>query len=130
LASSHQIERGKKKSIEKKKYEKKKGNLPLNSRSTLSLWLSLLPSCFCTFVSSVFSRHVLLLKQKKRKKTQKKTIKKKKKCREGKELTFKLPLCPLTFGSCLCPLAFALPFQALSLGILFFSSRRKEKKKP
>jgi preprotein translocase subunit YajC len=45
-----------------------------------------------------------------------------------RELTFKLPLYPLIFGSYFYPLTFALPFQVLSLGIFFFSSKRKEKK--
>jgi hypothetical protein len=67
--------------------------------------------------------------QAKEKKTQKKKNHKEAKiCREGKELTFKLPLYPLTFGSYFCPPAFALPFQAFFLGIFFFSSRRKDKK--
>jgi len=67
--------------------------------------------------------------QAKEKKTQrKKNHREEKICREGKELTFKLPLYPLTFGSCFCPLAFALPFQTFFLGIFFFSSRRKDKK--
>jgi hypothetical protein len=42
-----------------------------------------------------------------------------KKCREGKELSFKLSFCPPTF---------ALLFQTLFLGIFFFSNIRKLKK--
>jgi len=69
-----------------------------------------------------------------KKKTHTHTHKEKKNHREflkykkGRELTFKLLLCPLTFGSHLCPPAFALPFQVFSLGIFFFSSRRGKKK--
>jgi len=58
----------------------------------------------------------------------KETHRDEKKCREGKELSFKLPLFPLTFGSCFCPPTFALLFQMLFLGIFFFSSIRKLKK--
>jgi hypothetical protein len=42
-------------------------------------------------------RHHLLLKHKEDKTHKKTTIKKP---REGRELTLKLPLCPLTFGFC------------------------------
>ncbi len=58
-------------------------------------------------------------------KTHKKTTKKKPK--EGKELTFKLPFCLLTFGSHFCLLVFALLFHVLSPGIFFFSSSKKKK---
>jgi hypothetical protein len=51
-----------------------------------------------------------------------------KKCKERRELSFKLPLCPFTFGSPFCPPAFTLLFQTLSRGNFFFSSKRKEKK--
>jgi hypothetical protein len=60
-------------------------------------------------------------------KQRKKTIEKKK-CKEGRELSFKLSFCLLTFGSCFYPPISALLFQMLSLDIFFFSSRRKEKK--
>jgi hypothetical protein len=53
---------------------------------------------------------------------EKKTIEKKK-CKERKELSFKLSFCLLTFGP-----AFALLFQTLCPGIFFFSRRKKEKK--
>ncbi len=87
-------------------------------------WLLLLPFYFYLFVSSIFSWHFLLLKQKKRKKnTKKKKSQRKKKCKEGKELTFKLPFYPSFLA-----LALAFLFQALSLGIFFFSNKRKKKK--
>jgi hypothetical protein len=57
-------------------------------------------------------------------KTHKKATKKKPKRR--RELTFKLLLYPITFGSCFCPPAFALSFQVLSLGIFFFSRGKKK----
>jgi hypothetical protein len=46
----------------------------------------------------------------------KKNHKEEKKCKEGKELSFKLPCCPLTS---------ALLFQTLFPSIFFFSSRGK-----
>jgi len=58
-------------------------------------------------------------------KTHKKTTKKKPK--EGRELTFKLPFCLLTFGSRFCFPIFALPFHVLSPGIFFLSSSKKKK---
>ncbi len=91
--------------------------------------LPLLPSYFCISISSTFSCHLLLLKQKKRKKTlRKNNHRKEKKCREGRELTFKLPLCPLTFGSYFYPLTFDLLFQAFSPNIFFFSNINNLKK--
>jgi hypothetical protein len=54
---------------------------------------------------------------------------KKKKPKEGRELTFKLSLCLLIFGSHFCPLAFALLFQVLPLGIFFFLNIRGKKQK-
>jgi len=65
--------------------------------------------------------------KRKEKKTKKKKHRKENKCREGRELAFKLPLYPFTFGFCFYPPTSALLFQTLSLDI-FFSSRRKEKK--
>jgi hypothetical protein len=52
-----------------------------------------------------------------------------KRCKEGGELSFKLPFCALTFGSCFYPPAFAFLFQTFSLGIFLFSRRREGKKK-
>jgi hypothetical protein len=48
--------------------------------------------------------------------------------KERRELSIKLPLCPLTFGSYFYPPTSTLLFQTLSFSIFFFSSRRKEKK--
>jgi hypothetical protein len=66
---------------------------------------------------------VFLLKHREDK-THKKTTKKIP--RKRKELTFKFPLCPLTFGSRFYPPTFALPFQIFSLGIFFFSNKKKK----
>jgi preprotein translocase subunit YajC len=67
--------------------------------------------------------------QAEKKPQRKKNHKKEKICKEGRELTFKLLLCPLTFGSCFCLFVFAFLFQVLSPGIFFFLSKRKEKEK-
>jgi len=57
--------------------------------------LLLMASYFCHFVSNTFSSAFFFSQTKKKKKKRKE-----KKCKEGRELTFKLSLCPLTFGSC------------------------------
>jgi len=51
----------------------------------------------------------------------------KKKPKEGRELTFKVPFCLLTFGSRFYLPIFTLPFHVLSLGIFFLSSSKKKK---
>jgi hypothetical protein len=84
-----------------------------------------LASRFCTSVSNVFSWHFLLLKYKIKKHKEKKNHRKEKIHREGRELTFKLLLGPLTFGSRFYPIVFAFPFIVFSLGIFFFSIKRK-----
>jgi hypothetical protein len=61
--------------------------------------------------------------EEKKKNTKKKNHSEENKCREGKELTFKLLFYPFIFGSYFCPPVFALSFQALSLNIFFFSNR-------
>jgi hypothetical protein len=90
--------------------------------------LLLVPFCFKHFLLASFSSQA---KEKKR------NYREGKKCKERKEPSFKLPLCPLTFGSRFwpptlpshfCPPTFALLFQTLSFGIFFFSSRKKDKK--
>jgi len=100
-----------------KKNQEKGGNLPSNSCSAISL---LVPAS--TLLSQTFSLGIFFSNKRKKQKPRKK-----KKCREGRELSFKLPFCPLTFGSCLCLPTSTLLFQTLSLGIFFFSTRRKEK---
>jgi hypothetical protein len=76
----------------------------------------------------IFHRIFFFSSRRKKKHTQKKNHREEKICREGRELTFKLSLCLFTFGSRFCPFTFALPFQVFSPGILFFFSKRKEKK--
>jgi hypothetical protein len=134
--SSSQIEEKKEKHKEKKIIEKKK----MQRREGAYLQAPFLPfifgSCSCLFVSSTFSWHFLLFKQKKKKEKhkEKQIHKKKKNCRKGRELTFKLHFYPFIFGSCFYPPAFTLSFQVLSPYIFFFSNRRKKthtkKKKP
>jgi hypothetical protein len=82
------------------------------------------PPRFYTSISSAFFWHLILFKQKK-----KKNHKEEKICREGREFTFKFLFCLLTFVFHFCPPAFALPFQAFSPSIFFFSNKRKEKKR-
>jgi len=86
-------------------------------------------SRFYPFVSNAFSWHLLLFKQKKRKKKEKKNHRKEKKCKEGRELSFKLPFYPFIFGSRFCPPTVVLLFQTFSPRIFFFSSTKKEKNK-
>ncbi len=81
--------------------------LPLTFGSYL--WPPISAILFQTF----FPWHFLLLKQKKKKHKEKENHIKKK-CRERRELTFKLLLCLFTFGFCFWPLGFAISFQALS----------------
>ncbi len=88
-----------KKNTKKKKIVEKGRNFPLSSRSTLSLLAPvyaflLFPFCFKHFLLASSSFQV------------------EKKCtEEGRELTFKLSLCPLTFSSLFCPPVFAFLFQ-------------------
>ncbi len=49
-------------------------------------------------------------------------------CKGGRELTFKLPFYPLTFGSCFCLPTFTFMFQVFSFSIFFFSSKTQRKK--
>jgi preprotein translocase subunit YajC len=71
---------------------------------------------------------IFFFSKRKKKHTKKKDHREENICRERRELTFKLPFCPLTFGSHFCCQAFELLFQMLCCGIFFFSSIRKEKK--
>jgi hypothetical protein len=96
LASSSFQAKKKKKTIEKKRNVEKGGNFPSSSHSAFSLLalastLPLLPFCFKRFFLASSSFQV--------EEKEKKPHKKEKKCKERKELSFKLLLCPLTFGS-------------------------------
>jgi hypothetical protein len=79
-----------------------------------------LPFCFKHFFLAFSSFQV---EEKK-----KKTIEKKKKCKEGRELTFKLSFCLLTFDSRFCPPIFAFSIQALSPWHLLLFKQKKKKK--
>jgi hypothetical protein len=91
-------------------------------------WFLLLPSRFCTFVSSAFSWHLILLKQKKRKNTKKKkVIENKKYAKMGGSL-------PSSFHSVLSFLALVfalllLPFHFKHFLLTFFFPSNKRKKK-
>jgi hypothetical protein len=113
-----------KKTIEKKKNVKKGRSLPSNSHSALSLLAlaSAFPLLHFRFKHFLLASSSSQAKEKK-KNTKKKNHSEENKCREERELTFKLPFYPLIFGSYFCPPAFALLFQALSFDIFFFSNR-------
>jgi hypothetical protein len=84
-----------KKTIEKNK-NVMKGGLTFKLSFYLLIFCSYLwPPIFAILFQTLFPRHFLLLKPNKKKKKRKE-----KKYKEGRELTFKLSLCPLTFGSC------------------------------
>jgi len=68
--------------------------------------------------------------RRRKKHKEKKNHRKEKKCKEGRELNFKLLICPLIFGSCFCFPAFAfllLPFRFKHF-LIASSSQTKEKK--
>jgi hypothetical protein len=70
----------------------------------------------------------LLFSNRRKKKQKKKNHREEKKCREGRELSFELSLCPLTFGSPFCPPVSLSSFQALFSWHLFFLKQKKKKK--
>jgi len=122
LASfSSQVEEKEKKKppIEKKKNAEKGENFPFSSCSTLSLLVLASALLFQTLSPSIFFFS--------NKKKEKENHREEKKCREGRELTFKLSLCLLTFGSCFWP-----PISTLFISSAFsstFSSFQVEEKK-
>jgi len=59
----------------------------------------------------------------------KKNHREKKNAKKGREFTFKLLFCPFTFGSRFCFITFAFLFQALSLSIFFFSSKKEKQRR-
>jgi len=81
----------KKKTIDKKKNAKKGENFPSNSCYALSL---VAPTS--TLLFQTFSRTIFFFSSRRK---EKKNHKEEKKCREGRELTFKLSFCPFTFDS-------------------------------
>ncbi len=91
----------------------------------LAFAFPLLPFCFKRFFLRIF---FFSSRRNEKKIKEKKNHREEKKCREGKELSFKLLLCHVTFGSCFCPPGSTLLFQTLFPNIFFFSNRRKEKK--
>jgi len=97
LASSYFQAEEKKKNHKEEKNAEKGGSFPSNSRSTLSLLAPTSTLLFQTLSLSIFFFSSI----RKGKKEKKKTIEKK--CREGRELSFKLLFYPFTFGSCFCP---------------------------
>jgi hypothetical protein len=112
----------------KKKHKEKKSK----EKKELSFKLSFCPltfgSHFCpptsTLLFQTFSPGIFFFS---RKTQRKRNLKKENKCREGKEISFKLSLYPLIFGSRFCPLTSSLLFQTFFHGIFFFSSKKKNK---
>jgi hypothetical protein len=117
--------------IKKTKHTKKLQQKKQGEGRELTFKLPLCPltfgSHFCplTFALSfqVFFPNIFFFSSKKKKKKHRTENK----CKERKELTFKLLLYLLTFDSRFYPPTFAFLFQTFSLGIFFFSSRRKKK---
>ncbi len=83
-----------------KKNQKKGGSLPLSSRFAFSLLVLASAFPFLHFHFMCFLLASSSFQVVRKKKTQrKKNHREEKTCKEGKELTFKLLLCPLTFDS-------------------------------
>jgi len=112
-----------KKTIEKKKYAQRGGSLLSSSHSALSL----LAPAFA-LLCQVLSLGIFFFssRRKDKKHKEKKNRRKETKCREGKEFTFKLSLCPFIFGSCFCPLAYTLSFQVLLKTIRKKKTRKRK----
>jgi hypothetical protein len=92
------------KKITTKKTKRREGAYLQAPTPPSHFWLSLLPFCFKQFLLASSSSSQA--KKKKRNKQRNKNHRKEKKCRDGRELSFKLLLCPLTFGflpSCFYP---------------------------
>jgi hypothetical protein len=71
---------------------------------------------------------IFFLSSSKKKKTQrKKNHREEKTCKEGKELTFKLLLCPLTFDFCFCFLVLHFHFKCFILTSSFYQVEEKKK---
>jgi hypothetical protein len=107
--------RKEKKNHKKEKNVEKGWNFLSSSHFALSLLapvfaLPILPFCFKHFfLASSFSQA-----KESKKKTKKKNHRKEKKCREGRELTFKLSFYLFTFGSHFYPFISTFSFQAFS----------------
>jgi hypothetical protein len=117
-----------KKTKHTRKQQKKKPRERRELTFKLLLCLLTFGPHFYPFISSTFSSHLFSSQAKEKKRKEKMNHREEKECRERRELSFKLPLYPFSFGSCFCFPSFAFLFQTLSLGIFFFSSKRKEKK--
>jgi hypothetical protein len=111
-----------------KKNQKKGGSLPSSSRSAFSLLVltSAFPFLhfrFMCFLLVSFSFQVV----RKKKHKEKKTHREEKTCKEGKELTFKLLLCPLTFDSRVCFLVLHFHFKCFIMTSFFYQVEGKKK---
>ncbi len=102
---------------EHKKTKRREGAY-LQAPTLPSLLAATFTLLFQTFFHDIF---FFSNKRKEKQKQRKKNHRKENKCRERRELSFKLALCLLTFGSHFCP---SVSIQTLSLGIFFFSSKK------
>jgi hypothetical protein len=98
LSSSSQTQRSQNTQKNKTKNQKKGRSLRSSSRSTFSFLAPTSTLFFQTLSLSIF-----FFLSKRGKKQRKKNHKEEKKCKEGKEVTFKLSLCPLTSSFCFWP---------------------------
>ncbi len=104
-----------------KKNQKKGGSLPSSSGSAFSFLVLASAFPFLHFHFMCFllaSSSFQVVKKKKHK--EKKNHKEEKTCKEGKELTFKLLLCPLTFDSRFCFLVLHFHFKCFILTSSFY----------
>jgi hypothetical protein len=106
-----------------KKNQKNGGSLPSSSRSTFSLLVlaSAFPFLHFRFMCFLLaSSSFQVVRKKNTKKKKKKNHREKKTCKEGKELTFKFLLCPLTFDSRFCFLGLHFHFKCFILTSSFY----------
>jgi len=111
-----------------KQNQKKGGSLPSSSRFAFSLLVLasaflFLHFRFMCFLLASFSFQVV----RKKKHKEKKNRREEKTCKEGKELTFKLLLCPLTFDSRFCFLVLHFHFKCFILTSCFYQVEGEKK---
>jgi len=116
-----------KKTIEKKSRQRKELTFKF-SLCLLTFSSRFYPPAFALLLQTLFPSIFFFSSRRK----EKKNHRKEKKCKEGRELTFKLSFCLLTFDSRFCPPIFAFSIQALSpchlLLLLLFKQKKKKKK--
>jgi hypothetical protein len=126
LFLKHKKDKTHKKTTKKKPKEGR--SLPSSSRSAFSFLVlaSAFPFLHFYFMCFLLASSSFQIVRKKNTK-KKKTIEKKKTCKKGKELTFKLLLCPLTFDSRFCFLVLHFHFKCFILTSSFYQVEGKKK---